>query len=334
MALTHSRIRGSLLGGAVGDALGAAATPEQLGPARLRGLEPAPGVVTAETQLTLFTAEGLVVAARDPTLAGRSGAVRSVHRACLRWLETQGERSAHPTFGRATEGWLLSRPELYHRRAPDSLCLVALRGPRMGRVEQPLNSSADGRGLVRAAAVGLAGGVGDPFATAREIAGLTRGHPSACLSGGFFALVIREAAAGTPLPAACAEALEELRRYPACQETRDVIARALALAERQRAAPDELSSPDSARTAAEVLATALRCALAAPDFETALYLAASCDGHRSTAAAAVGSLLGAAFGDGVIPRRLLEPLDLRAAIERTAEELSPDRSPRLRGGGG
>jgi ADP-ribosyl-[dinitrogen reductase] hydrolase len=298
--VTGSRIRGSLLGGAVGDALSG---------------------VTGETQLALFTAEGLVLAARDPTLTGRSGSLRSVHRAHLRWLKTQGEHSAHPTFERTSEGWLLARAELQDRRAPRSGSLAALRGPRMGRVEQPLNSSRDCGGLMRAVAVGLASGVGDPFGAAREIAALTHGHPTVQLAAGFLALAIREACSGTPLRAACDEALEELGRQPAHQECRGALDRALALAERGGFCPDDLSSLSSGRAAHEALALALLCALAAPDFETALRLAIGGDGKSSTAAAVAGSLLGAAGGEDVIPRRWLARLELRDAIERTAEEL-------------
>jgi len=313
----------------VGDALGAPVAFESLEEIRARfgpaGLREPPfgrlGAVTNETQLALFTAEGLVLAARDPTLAGRSGSLRSVHRAHLRWLKTQGECSAHPTFERTTEGWLLARADLHHCRVPRFGCLAALRGPLMGRVEQPLNSSRDCGGLMRAVAVGLASGVGDPFGAAREIAALTHGHPTAQLASGFLALAIREACAGTPLRAACDDALEELRRQPAHEECRGALDRALALAERGGSGPDDLSSLGPGRAAHEVLAVALLCALVAPDFEIALRLAVSSNGKSNTAAALAGSLLGAAGGEDVIPRRWLERLELRDAIERTADEL-------------
>ena len=117
------------------------------------------------------------------------------------------------------------------------------------------------------------------------------------------------------------DALEELERQPAHQECRGALDRALALADRGGSGPGDLSSLGSGRAAHEALAVALLCALAAPDFETALRLAVSGDGESSTAAAVGGSLLGAAGGEDVIPRRWLERLELRDAIERTADEL-------------
>jgi ADP-ribosylglycohydrolase len=65
----RARIRGSLLGGAVGDALGAPIEFDSLrkiqrrfGPHGVAGFEPAYGLrgaITDDTQMTLFTAEGL-----------------------------------------------------------------------------------------------------------------------------------------------------------------------------------------------------------------------------------------------------------------------------------
>jgi hypothetical protein len=104
----RERIRGSLLGGAVGDALGAPIEFDSLrkiqqrfGPQGVAAFEPVygrRGAITDDTQMTLFTAEGLVLAAQVGAL-GRSGElVRHGHRALLRWLRTQGSQSRHPTF--------------------------------------------------------------------------------------------------------------------------------------------------------------------------------------------------------------------------------------------
>ncbi len=95
----QNRIRGCLLGGAIGDALGAPVEFASLaeirscfGPAGVEELARAYGRVggiTDDTQLTLFTAEGLILAARDaPRSPSRSQTVRCVHRAYLRWLRT------------------------------------------------------------------------------------------------------------------------------------------------------------------------------------------------------------------------------------------------------
>ena len=93
----RDRVRGCLLGGALGDALGAPVEFESIGrirrqhgPGGLTGLVPdwrgAVGLITDDTQMTLFTVEGLI----------RGGDVAAVRRAYLRWLDTQQHRSPLP----------------------------------------------------------------------------------------------------------------------------------------------------------------------------------------------------------------------------------------------
>jgi ADP-ribosylglycohydrolase len=317
----------------VGDALGAPIEFASLGEIRARFgaeglLEPAPafgrlGAITDDTQMTLFTAEGLILAARDPAFAGHSGRVRSVHRAYLRWLRTQGERSAHPTFDRTGEGRLLGIEALHSRRDPGNTCLSALRSDRMGSPQQPLNRSKGCGGVMRIAPVGLAADVGDPFAAGCAIAAITHGHPTGFLAAGFQALAIREAAAGTPLREACGEAREELRRHPGHQECAAAVERALTLSEerRGRASPGDVASLGEGWVAEEALAIAVFCALAAPGFENALRLAVNHGGDSDSTGAIAGSLLGAALGEAAIPARWLAVLELRQEIERLAEEL-------------
>ena len=329
----RDRIRGCLLGGAVGDALGAPIEFDSLREIRARFgaeglLEPVPafgrvGAITDDTQMTLFTAEGLILAARDPALAGRSGMARCVHRAYLRWLRTQGEHSAHPTFERSDEGWLLGVQALHSCRAPGNTCLSALRAPRMGSTEQPLNHSKGCGGVMRIAPVGLASAVGDPFAVGCEIAAITHGHPSGFLAAGFQALAIREAAAGTPLRAAFREALEELRRHHAHEECTAAVERAISLSAERRgeASPEDVESLGGGWVAEEALAIAVFCALAAPDFESALRLAVNHGGDSDSTGAIAGNLLGASLGEAAIPPRWLAVLEFREETLRLAEEL-------------
>jgi len=328
----RSRIRGSLLGAAVGDALGTPIAFESLEAIRerfgTRGLEePASafgriGAISGTTQLMLFTVEGLLIAARDPALAGRSGVVRSVHRASLRWLRTQGEHSTHPTFERSFEGRLLGTAALQQRRAPDHACMAALRTRHMGRIQQPLNTDEGCGVLMRGVPLGLARGIDDPFATACEAGAITHGHPSAYLACGFLARLIREVFTGTPRRSACDEGLEELRRHPGHGQCSAAIERALALSEREEVSPEHIHTLGSGRTAAAALSIGILCSLVTTDFSRGLRLAVNHDGESSSSAAVAGSVLGAALGVEAIPARWLEVLELREEIERLAEELS------------
>jgi ADP-ribosylglycohydrolase len=326
------RIRSCVLAGAVGDALGAPLEfvssldeiRRRFGPEGLR--EPAPaygrvGAITDDTQMTLFTAEGLVLASASGRLPERSAVVRSVHRAYLRWLRTQGERSRHPTFERTSEGWLARVPELQSRRAPGATCVGALASDRMGRPEHPLNTSKGCGGVMRVAPVGLALAAADPFGLGCDLAALTHGHPTGYLAAGFFAHVIRELVTGASLEAACEEAREELTRRPHHEECSDAFDRALSLARRGRQSPEAVESLGGGWTAEEAVAIALYCALAAPDLERALRLAVNHGGDSDSTGALTGNLLGAALGEEAIPERWLGVLELRVEIEQVADEL-------------
>jgi ADP-ribosylglycohydrolase len=325
------RIRGCLLAGAVGDALGApvefAGLDEirhRFGPEGLR--EPTPafgraGAITDDTQMTLFTSEGLVVAAAGGRLGERSSVVRSVHRAYLRWLRTQGERSSHPTFERTAEGWLTGVPELHSRRAPGVTCIGALVGDRMGRPEHPLNMSKGCGSVMRIAPLGLALAADDPFGLGCDLGALTHGHPTGYLAAGFFAHVIREVVTGASIEAACEDAREELCRRPHHEECADAVDRALSLVQRGRPSPESVETLGQGWTAEEAVAIALYCALVAPDLECALRLAVNHGGDSDSTGSLTGNLLGAALGDQSIPGRWLDVLELRAEIERVADEL-------------
>ena len=149
----RSRTRGSLLAGAVGDALGAPVEFAPLdairaahGPAGLVDLLPsaygAPGLVTDDTQMVLFTVEALLA---DGDRAA------ALHAAYLRWLRTQ-ETAAPPAGaeGLAAQAWL------YAQRAPGNACLSGLRSGRRGTPAAPANPGSKGCGTVmRSAPFGL-----------------------------------------------------------------------------------------------------------------------------------------------------------------------------------
>src|SRR5512138_2663835 len=127
---TRGHYRGCLLGGAVGDALGAA--PEfwalaeirrRLGPAGVTGYVEAygrTGAITDDTQMTLFSAEALIRGHNRWLDRGICSMVGVGHHAYVRWLHTQGGQHVETT--RLT-GWLVQQTGLHHRRAPGNTCL-------------------------------------------------------------------------------------------------------------------------------------------------------------------------------------------------------------------
>ena len=156
---------GCLLGGAVGDALGAPVEfhsihliRDKYGSAGITDYVAAygrRGAITDDTQMTLFTAEGLLRAITMRRHKGICHPASAIHEAYLRWLRTQSEGSRANISEDKMNGWLIGVKGLHSRRAPGNTCLSALRGEEMGLMQPPLNNSKGCGGVMRVAPVGL-----------------------------------------------------------------------------------------------------------------------------------------------------------------------------------
>ena len=348
-----SRYRGCLLGGAVGDALGApvefmrdAEIRSRFGDGGIRDYVPAYGrlgAITDDTQMTLFTADGMLRAHVRAALRGTRPDYASVTaRAYQRWLATQGGRSAADTLDDEPPGWLIGHTELFNPRAPGNTCLAALRvGKRAG--ESADNDSKGCGGVMRVAPVGMyfANGlreaddaarakVGrDAFRPAVEIAAITHGHPTGHLTAGALAAMVAEVLVGASLPQALEAAMRELRAWPGHDETLRSLEKARDLASTKPRDRRVLASLGEGWVAEEALAMSVYCALGAEDFESAIVLAVNHSGDSDSTGAITGNLLGAAMGVEAIPERWLEPLELREAIGEMADDLATVRSWRV-----
>lgn len=330
----RSRVDGCLLGGALGDALGAPIEFDSLptiraghGDAGITGLLPyrgRPGLVTDDTQMTLFTAEGLITAALAD--AGTPDDVaRHVYRSYLRWLDTQ--RSELPP--RPAPSWLAGQEWLYDRRAPGNACLSGLSSGRMGTTAAPANPDSKGCGTVmRSAPFGLQLDKKSPEIFAEAVAGavLTHGHPSGYLAAGAFAVIVRALADGASLADGVAEALGLLRFRPGHEETTAALTAARdAAADGPAPAPEVVERLGAGWVAEEALAIGVYAALAFPHPEQvreALLLAVNHSGDSDSTGSVCGNLAGAWHGREALPDDWVRALEGRSTIEQVAADLA------------
>jgi ADP-ribosylglycohydrolase len=352
-----ARVRGSLLGGAIGDQLGAGVEFDTIGTIRERhgpdgvtGFVPSwgrpEGRFTDDTQMTLFVAEGLIRADNQAWKQGDCDPLIPLTDAHLRWLHTQGVPAEGTQgveakgFGVVVSGWLIQQELLHHERAPGNSCLMGLRGlPRDPLVPAPNDSKGCG-GVMRMAPVGLAFPIDwNPFEMAADFAGLTHGHPTGRLAAGALAVVISELCVGAPLRAAIASAVAELRDWEFADETLAATRSAVQLAAEVRDSGRPLT-PEliEARlgggwVAEEALAIALCCALAGEDarasgaepkeaFRIGVLLAVNHSGDSDSTGAICGNLLGARIGAEGLPEDWLADLEARELIRQVADDLS------------
>ena len=348
----RTRFHGCLLGGAVGDALGAPVEFLDLdeivrvyGEAGIRDYAPAYGklgAITDDTQMTLFTAEAVLSARIASIQQGQEpDFFRSGAAAYARWLMTQ-ENSRLVAPGNTKSSWLLQQKRLFSRRAPGATCLSALQNSR-GKVARAMNDSKGCGGVMRIAPVGMyfayclngerhpARVLSNIFATGCDLAALTHGHPSGCLSAGALAVIISLMLVGNSLTDAIRAAKEELHKHPSHKEALAAIEKAECLAKsrpRERSALRELGK---GFVAEEALAMGLYCALGAKDFEDGVILAVNHSGDSDSTGAITGNLLGSSGGVEAIPERWLAPLELRSTIEAIADDLAAFPEWNLRG---
>lgn len=321
------RIRGCLLGGAVGDAVGAGVEfwsaekiARELGPAGVTSPVPAyghPCPITDDTQMTLFTAEGLLraraAAADDP--------VPSIHRAYLRWLHTQGATSEHAGYDDALDGWLVRVPRLHSARAPGNTCVGGLTSPQAGTIEAPLNDSKGCGGVMRIAPVGLLHA--RPGAIAARACALTHGHRAGWAAGAAFAEILADLLTGAPLFEAARRVAADPLLAP--DEVGASLRRAIELSAIGPATLSGVEQLGAGWVAEEALAIAVYCALATADTETAIRVAVEHSGDSDSTGSLAGQLCGALRGEGAIPQRWADAVELREVVLQIADDLADVR---------
>jgi ADP-ribosylglycohydrolase len=314
--------------------------------------------VTDDTQMTLFTAEGMLRGICRAHRRGVGGPESTLPPAYRRWLLTQegwehfaprntselefllGETlAAHGPLSGAVRsdtlahcsgdvsGWLIREPALHVRRAPGTTCRSALRSYIYGTGRPAENDSKGCGGVMRVAPIGLVRGasLGTVFELACVAAGITHGHPTGILASGVFAAMIRGITDGATIEESLAVARVLLERQPDHQETSAAIAKSVRAAKsRKQASPAMIAWLGAGWVADEALAIAIYCALrgeASEDVAWALRLAVNHDGDSDSTGSLTGQLLGARFGVEGLPARWVARVELRDIITTVADDL-------------
>lgn len=321
----RDRVRGCLLGGAIGDALGAPIEFSSLRDIRkhhgasgitgyVRDWRGRTGLITDDTQMTLFTVEGLLLG--------------DVRQAYLRWLDTQDHQAPAPPSHPWQVGALREEAWLYSRRAPGNACLSGLHQPFPGPAAMgepgPVNPGSKGCGTVmRSAPFGLlAASTREAFETAAACAQITHGHPTGYLAAGAFAAIVRELVEGAALEPAVEAGTDLLAGYPGHEETSRALRSAVALAASGAPTPEAVESLGGAWVAEEALAIGVYCALAGASVEEALLLSVNHSGDSDSTGSVAGNLLGTWLGAQALPGRWVRELEGLDTIERLAEAIT------------
>ncbi len=320
------RIKGCLLGGAVGDALGAAVEFQswadirrEFGASGIRDFKPAFGVlgaITDDTQMMLFTAEGLMRAEVRGVARGICSVPSVIHHALMRWYLTQGGEAAMEV-GR--DGWLIDQKSLWSRRAPGLTCLSALSASQHFG-DQAVNNSKGCGGVMRVAPHAF---FDSAFELAADNAHLTHGHPTGYQAAGLCADILQRLSRfPSSLEQAVRDSLEAHGDKPGMEETVAILESVLMLCrDGVKPSPHAIEDLGGGWIAEEALAIGLWCALLAESFEEGLVWAVNHSGDSDSTGLIAGNLLGIQRGVASIPERWLDKLELRDVIEKVAEDM-------------
>ncbi|MFW5418559.1 ADP-ribosylglycohydrolase family protein [Nocardiopsis sp. CNT-189] len=287
--LRPDRVAGCLLGGAIGDALGApleamalAEIRERYGPEGLTDrtlIEQSSGAggalqISEETQLALLTANGLIQGSVRARSRGIGGATLGIIQASyITWLKrmdrTEDGDSGHSSLGIGL-GLLgdpaLAGPARAGRSTTEALRKAAARekpGWPLGTLEEPINSSKGSGGVVRAAACGTAHSREAAFELGCRTAALTHGDPGGHLPAGTLAAAVWSLLRGADLETALEGARAELAEHKGRKETERALNAAVRLAAKGAPSPERVESLGGGWTGPEALAVAVYAALAA-----------------------------------------------------------------------
>lgn len=340
------RAMGCMLGGAAGDALGApveflsrAEIEKRYGKDGILNYELTLGKarITDDTQLSMFTAAGLLVAlARTGSGPGLDSGKRVsflqsyrdiVRVAYFDWLVTQGEADDDGM----PSTWLGNVRELYSRRCPGGTCITEIKNGANGSVGKPCNDSKGCGGVMRVAPAGIVlADFFEPKSIAEvgaEIAALTHGHPLGYIPAAALTSMIAALYLGAEIKEAVTDSvkltLDMFSGAPHIGEFDSVMNFAVNLAAENISDLEAIEQIGEGWVAEEALAIAVYCALRhKDDFASGIRAAVNHSGDSDSTGAIAGNILGTHLGYSEIPPEFLSKLELRGILSMLAADLN------------
>ena len=311
-------LHASLIGGAIGDSLGAEIEflpldeirrrfPE--GVTELSSHQGLRGAITDDTQMTLFTAEGMIRARLRGALRGICHTPRVVHHALLRWYRTQGGEPRVET----DDVGLISDPRLWARRAPGNTCLSAL--AKSDRYGTPARNNSKGCGtIMRVAPVALMVERDRVRSLAMETSALTHGHLTGQLAAAAWAEMLADVASGISLGDSACLVADAYARIDGGIETSTAIRAALDAPRDGK--PETVESLGGGWTAEDALSIALYACLCARSFDDGLQIALVHSGDSDSTGAIAGNMLGLIEPAAALRHRFADTIECADAITR------------------
>ena len=335
MDINPDKLKGCLLGLAIGDAMGRAVDAKTLdeifldyGPAGLLGYDLTNGVaeISSHSQIAAFVCNGLL----QSLARGQNSYLPRVTNALKEWAHAQHL----PGDPAKRSCWLSYLPQMKTRNCMDARTLDALTRDILGTLENPANQSAGPGTLPGAVPVGLIFrpermDFSELGTLGAQIVALTHGDPLTVLSGAVVAYAIAGMLHDPDAPAEknLSNAVEAVHTQfiasmPQADELRQILSRALELGMQPQENHSDIMEQLECTRAVQVLAGAFYSISASGgDFDSAMIIAVNHSGKSAAVAALAGALLGAAQGESALPEFYLESLPCADLFRQLAADL-------------
>ena len=333
----RNRIAGSLMAGAIGDALGYEVEfdrwreiERKFGKTGIRELVLHGGkaLISDDTQMTLFTLEGMLLGLEREKETGYHVLPEdNIYDAYLCWLKTQYPDEATPESLWEEASELLRIPEMRHRRAPGNTCLSALCSGKMGTIEEPINHSKGCGGVMRTAPLGFTRGMGDPIVNGAKGAAIPHGHPMGYVPAGMLSGIVETILFEEKMP------LEEIifrnlkkaeAQFAGCEGMDAFSAMVRKAADLSKTDENDVAAIESIGggwVGDEALAVAIYCVLKYENNITeALISAVNHSGDSDSTAAIAGNILGTYLGIQAIDPEWIRNTELSEKIMKMASQ--------------
>lgn len=331
MKKTKEFYRGCLVGGAVGDALGAPVRfmtlteiKEKYGECGINNIvlgRKGRAELTENTQLTLFTAEGLLRAECRGNNIGVSDVLHCMYHSYLRWTYTQGlgvieeEKDIY-------DGILIKQKDFYTKKINRPNYLISIINGEIGVIEKPINLNRDCRGIMRVAPIGLFYRPNYTMNKATDCVAITHGDHLAQISAGIFTYIISDISVGVNIEDAIEDSIKELSKYNNVLRIKDLIEKAKVLATNKKSDEICIKELGNGWLPEEMLAIAVFCSLRYKNnFEQAIIAAVNIDGDSSTVASMVGNILGIYLGISKVPKKWSNKVELIDILLKISDDL-------------
>lgn len=324
-----SNYKACLKGGAIGDALGwpiefqrADAIKRRFGKDGIQDLvinSKGKAEITDDTQMTMFTADGLIKSARKNPDLNTMPDMKTVFDSYKLWLQTQ--------FGKVQQtgkGWIAGIKGLYERRAPGNTCISAISSNNPGSMEKAINNSAGCGGVMRVAPAGLMYKDNPElaFKVGAECAALTHSHPRGYLSAGVLSEMIAHIINGKDINQAVDATLQTLEKYDNHEPVTALMKKAQTLAKSDMKPEDAIKEIGEGWVGDEAIAISTYCALKEPkDFAKAVKMAVNHNGDSDSTGAILGNILGAHLGIEKLPEKWTQKIELTDELGQLAKDL-------------